>query len=84
MNMVTLEFNDSANATATDDLKNELQNANVVNNAPVLLDESVLSDEERQQVENFVTQIDLNNSGAVMQYGAGAQKKIADFSETVL
>ena len=31
MNMVTLEFNDSANATATDDLKNELQNANVVN-----------------------------------------------------
>ena len=84
MNMVTLEFNDSANATATDDLKNELQNANVVNNAPVLLDESVLSDEERQQVENFVTQIDLNNSGAVMQYGAGAQKKIADFSETAL
>ncbi|MBO5228396.1 MAG: toxic anion resistance protein [Lachnospiraceae bacterium] len=82
--MVTLEFNDSANATATDDLKNELQNANVVNNAPVLLDESVLSDEERQQVENFVTQIDLNNSGAVMQYGAGAQKKIADFSETAL
>jgi len=84
MNMVTLEFNDSANATATDELKNELQNANVVNNAPVLLDESVLSDEERQQVENFVTQIDLNNSGAVMQYGAGAQKKIADFSETAL
>ncbi len=82
--MVTLEFNDSTNATATDDLKNELQNANVVNNAPVLLDESVLSDEERQQVENFVTQIDLNNSGAVMQYGAGAQKKIADFSETAL
>ena len=35
-------------------------------------------------VDNFVTQIDLNNSNLVLQYGAGAQKKIADFSETAL
>lgn len=81
--MVTLEFNDSQSSLQSD-LQNDLQNADVVNNAPVLFDESILSDDEKQQVENFVAQIDLNNSGAVMQYGAGAQKKIADFSESAL
>lgn len=49
-----------------------------------LFDESTLTAEERQMVDNFSTQIELTNSGMVMQYGAGAQKKIADFSETAL
>lgn len=43
-----------------------------------------LSDEEKAQVENFASQIDLYNSQMVMQYGAGAQKKISDFSESAL
>ena len=47
-------------------------------------DESSLSPEERQMVNNFAGQIDLSNSNLVLQYGAGAQKKIADFSETAL
>lgn len=51
--------------------------------APVL-DDSMFSPEEKEMVENFVGQIDLNNSTIVLQYGAGAQKKIADFSETAL
>lgn len=83
--MVTLEFDSQTTDTLAEELKNELNSAdNVVNKPPVLLDESALSEDEKKQVENFVTQIDLNNSGAVMQYGAGAQKKIADFSETAL
>ncbi len=44
----------------------------------------VLSDEEQQMVDAFAAKIDLNNSNMVLQYGAGAQKKIADFSETAL
>lgn len=47
-------------------------------------DESMLSLEERKQVDNFAAQIDISNASLVMQYGAGAQKKIADFSETAL
>lgn len=43
-----------------------------------------LSEEERQAVHQFASQIDLRNSQMIMQYGAGAQKKIADFSETAL
>ncbi|MBR6770115.1 MAG: toxic anion resistance protein [Lachnospiraceae bacterium] len=49
-----------------------------------VFDESTLSDEERKMVTDFAAQIDLNNTAAILQYGAGAQKKIADFSETAL
>ncbi len=49
-----------------------------------VLDENVLSDEERRQVKEFVSQIDLANSSAVMNYGAGTQRKMADFSEKAL
>lgn len=48
------------------------------------LDESALSPEEKAMVENFSQQIDLNDSNMIVQYGAGAQKKMADFSESAL
>ena len=44
----------------------------------------VLSPEEQKMVDEFAEKIDLTNSQAIMQYGAGPQKKIADFSETAL
>lgn len=43
-----------------------------------------LSPEELKQVETFKQGIDINDTQLVLQYGAGAQKKIADFSETAL
>lgn len=46
--------------------------------------EDVLSVEERQMVENFSKQIDIRNSAAILQYGVGTQKKMADFSEEAL
>ena len=48
------------------------------------LDESMLTTAERKMVDDFAAKIDLNNSGMVLQYGAGAQKKMADFSESAL
>lgn len=48
------------------------------------LDESMLTEPERKMVNDFAEKIDLNNSGMVLQYGAGAQKKMADFSESAL
>ena len=47
-------------------------------------DMSMLSAEERQQVEEFAKSIDLTNSQVVLQYGAAAQKNIAAFSESAL
>ena len=48
------------------------------------LDDSVMTEEERRQVDAFASQIDLTNSTLVLQYGAGTQKKMADFSESAL
>ncbi|WP_367567041.1 toxic anion resistance protein [Lacrimispora sp.] len=44
----------------------------------------VLTPEEEKQVADFAGKIDLKDSNLVLQYGAGAQKKIADFSESAL
>lgn len=52
--------------------------------AAASFDDSMLSEEERRMTDDFAGQIDLRNSNAVLQYGAGTQKKIADFSEDVL
>ncbi len=49
-----------------------------------VMDESILSEEERRIVDAFAQQIDLTNSSLVLQYGAGTQKKMADFSESAL
>lgn len=49
-----------------------------------VFDESSLTEQERQMVEDFANKIELTNSSAILQYGAGAQKKIAEFSETAL
>lgn len=48
------------------------------------LDDSILSDEERKMVDEFSKQIDLHNSNAILQFGVGTQKKMADFSGAAL
>ena len=48
------------------------------------LDENILTEEERRTVDAFAKQIDITNSTMVLQYGAGTQKKMADFSESAL
>lgn len=47
-------------------------------------EEVQLSEEEKKMVEAFVDKIDLTNSNSILQYGSGAQKKIADFSGVAL
>lgn len=53
------------------------------NEALPALDDS-LTEEEKLQVEQFSQQIDLSNSQQILMYGAGAQQKMASFSETAL
>ncbi|MEF2654884.1 MAG: toxic anion resistance protein [Eggerthellaceae bacterium] len=48
------------------------------------LDASTLSEEELRMVDEFANRIDVRDSATILQYGAGAQKKMADFSETAL
>lgn len=46
--------------------------------------DQMLSEEEQRMVDQFASQIDLKNSTLILQYGAGTQKKMADFSENAL
>lgn len=49
-----------------------------------IFDESYLTEDEKKMINEFVDKIDINNTNSILQYGVGAQKKIADFSETAL
>ena len=49
-----------------------------------IFDERSLTPEERRMVDDFAAKIQLSNSNMILQYGAGAQKKMADFSEDAL
>ncbi|MDR3598600.1 toxic anion resistance protein [Clostridium sp.] len=49
-----------------------------------IFDDSYLTEEEKKMVDEFVEKIDVTNSNSILQYGVGAQKKIADFSENAL
>ena len=48
------------------------------------LDDSGLSEEEKKMVSDFSKQIDIMETNSILQYGATAQTKVADFSETAL
>ena len=51
---------------------------------PVSVEQTPLTPEEQKMVDDFAARIDLHKSEQVMSYGAAAQKKIADFSESAL
>jgi len=48
------------------------------------LDETILTPEEQKAIDEFCDKIDIHNSNAILQYGVGAQKKLASFSENTL
>lgn len=83
------EFNEDINVTPTLSFEpfkedTELSKVKDDKDKSEIFDDSYLSDEEKKMVDEFVDKIDINNSNSILQYGVGAQKKIADFSETAL
>ena len=66
----------------------EVKSETVVAAAPVAetpkIPEPVLTPEEQQIVREFAAKIDVENTAQIMQYGAGTQKKMADFSDAAL
>ena len=51
---------------------------------PVNIENSGLTEQEKAMVKEFAQKIDISDSAQILQYGSGAQKKIADFSENAL
>ena len=48
------------------------------------LDESQLTDAEKKAIDDFIRKVDVTNPDHVLLFGADAQKRIADFSQTAL
>jgi uncharacterized protein YaaN involved in tellurite resistance len=48
------------------------------------LDDSQLTEAEKKAIDDFINRVDITNPDHVLLYGADAQKKIADFSQTAL
>lgn len=84
--MMTKEFDtmQSAPTLTLDPFAEEVMEPVVVEETKPEFDDSMLSEEEKAMVESFSNQIDVTNSTMILQYGAGTQKKMADFSETAL
>ena len=49
-----------------------------------LVERARLTPAEQKQVDDFAQQIDIHDTAIIMQYGAGAQKKMSTFSENAL
>ena len=66
--------------------REEVQLAPKEETAPVEapIPQPVLTPQEQQMVTDFAAKIDLENTNQVLQYGAAAQKKMADFSDAAL
>ena len=84
------EYKDFAQTVPSLTLEPELETAPM----PVVVEEKehhrsevvepVLTEQEKQMVADFAAKIDVENTAQILQYGAGTQKKMADFSDTAL
>lgn len=80
-----MEFKEATTPTLTLDPFKEAEKSQLVQvPEPEPMDDTALSAEEREMVDAFAQQIDLDDSTAILQYGAGTQKKMADFSSDAL
>ena len=85
LNSVT-PFGDPAGPELT--LEPELETAPQMAESPSVqqpqMAEPALTEQEQQMVDAFAEKIDVENMTQILQYGVGAQKKMADFSDAAL
>ena len=75
-----LTFGGSQAMEAPEAVKPDVQEAA----STAVIDDSMLTEAEKKQVADFSKQIRLDDTNSILQYGAGTQKKMADFSDTAL
>ena len=78
------------NVSSKSDVKKEVEelvsNDGKVTNSDIekSLNYEALTPEEKRAIDEFNEKIDISDSTQVLQYGAAAQKKVSDFSDSVL
>ena len=84
------DFNDFSDTTPSLTLEPEITEApslSVVEETALQqpkIAEPVLTPQEQKMISDFAAKIDVENTAQILQYGAGAQKKMADFSDAAL
>jgi hypothetical protein len=85
INMDSLDDMLKEGPSLTFDIEEKAHETVVVESAkPESTPQIKLSPEEERLIEEFSSKIDISNSQAVLTYGVGSQKKIAEFSENAL
>ena len=69
---------------STEESVSEVAHNPIEEKEEVKFDDSSLTEEEKKMVDEFAKQIDIMETSTIIQYGAGAQNKVADFSENAL
>ena len=64
--------------------KQELTTTPSVEEEKPAIPEPVFTPEEQRIIDEFASKIDIENTNQILQYGAGTQKKMADFSDAAL
>ena len=84
------DFNDFSDTTPSLTLEPEITEApslSVVEETALQqpkIAEPVLTPQEQKMISDFAAKIDVENTAQILQYGAGTQKKMADFSDAAL
>lgn len=70
----------------TKELENNLMEEKKVSEETVekSLNYELLTDEEKEAIDEFLAKVDIEDTTQILQYGMGAQKKISQFSDSVL
>ncbi|MEG0777935.1 MAG: toxic anion resistance protein [Oscillospiraceae bacterium] len=79
----TLDTESANSIPSLTSVKNR-QNARADGYSVGTIDESMLTPEEKQMVEQYASEIDISNVEQVVKYGVNAQRNIADFSFSIL
>ncbi len=61
-----------------------LQETPKKDNTLLLTEAGDLTETEKQQIVDYAKTIDLNNTKEIIEFGSGVQKKMSDFSESIL
>lgn len=71
---------------STKEIENELIEKKVISEEQVenSLNYEKLSDSEKSAIDEFISKVDVNDTGIILSYGASAQQEIAKFSDDVL
>ena len=72
------------NAAASESIQQTVTPKEAPETAAPKLDESQLTDAEKKAIDDFIQKVDVTNPDHVLLFGADAQKRIADFSQTAL